>query len=220
MVTVNRKNSNSYAFNLVVQILLGEVIKYYASWNAEGQVIGDYSIQLSASSDDPDFDPKYSLCQDVCEVQVLGDTPVMNEPVLSPLYTASGLDSREMYTFPWQNVELRCNISCPLGIENVTLWYSVDSDTLWNQLTMTPAGGDEWIGTVPGQPEGKLVRVEVEAFGLSGKSSRTGRYAYRVLDQQLLELRSTTVAGVTAVAIIVGVAGIFVWKKRKMTEAL
>ena len=96
-MTVNRKNSNSYAFSLVVHLLLGEVIKYYASWNAEGQVIGNYSIELSASSDDPDFDPKYSLCQDVCEVQVFGDTPVMNEPVLSTLYTASGLDSREMY---------------------------------------------------------------------------------------------------------------------------
>lgn len=221
-ISVSRRSSTIYAFNLTLHVLgpPQENIEFFTTWTARGTVAGNYTIGLSAFSDDLDVDPAFRSCEYICELQILEDVPVLSELILSPVYYSYGLDSQEMCAHPWQNIKLRCNISCPFGIKNVTLYYLMDSSAVWNQLFMTQNDGNQWMGTIPGQPEGKLVMVYVEAFSMSGKSSKTREYAYRVLDLQLLELRTKIVAGATAVTILVGVIGIFAWKKRKITEAL
>lgn len=218
-VSVSQKNDTSYAFNINVQLLLGEIIKYYVDWTAEGRVIGSYIIGVSAFSDDPDVDLRFRSCQDTREVQILQDTPEINEPILSQMYHPSGLDPQEMYVYPGQNIDVRCNISCPIGVKNVSLYYSVDSGGVWNQSIMAKNSGNEWMGTVPGQSEGKVVTVYVETFSLTGKSSKTREYACRVSDLQLLELRTRIVTAATVTTILIGFIGIFALKRRKMTEA-
>jgi len=217
-VTVNRKNSTSYAFNVDIQLLLGEVIRFYASWTATSHATGTYNIIVSAFSNDPDFDQGFKFCQDTGEVQILEDTPRLNAPVLSPVYQVTGLDPQELYVYPGQSIDLKINVSCPIGLENVTLFYSLDSGNTWNRQAMSKHMGDEWIGTVPGQPEGTMVIVYVAAFSLTGKISRTNEYACRVSDLQLLELRTKIVAGATGAAILVGFVGIFALKRRRMRE--
>ena len=173
-----------------------------------------------AFSDDPDVDPRFRECRDTCEVKIVEDAPIINEPIVSPVYHPSGLDPQEMYVYPGQDIEVRCNVTCFIGIENVTLHYSVESSDVWNQIVMSRKSGNEWIGTVPGQSEGKLIVFYVEAFSSTEKSSRTREYVCRVLDLQVLELRIKIVAVATVTIILAGCIVIFALKRRRMTEML
>ena len=139
---------------------------------------------------------------------------------MSPIHHPSGLDPQESYVYPWQDIVVRCNITCFEGIKNVTVCYSVDSDAVWNQSIMSRKTGNEWIGTIPGQSEGKLIVFYVEAFSSTGKSSSTRKYTCTVLDLRVLELRTMFIKAVTLTIILVGSLAIFAIKRRKMTEML
>ena len=221
-MTVSRKNNTSYAFSATIH-LVGpptEVITFSATWTAKGQAAGSYNISVLVLSDDPDVDPEFKECQDTCEVQIVIGAPIMGEPIISPVHHSSGLNHHKLYVYPWQDIEVRCNVTCFGGIKNVTVCYSVDSGDVWNQSIMSRKTENEWIGTVPGQSEGKLIVFYVEAFSSTGKSSRTREYRCTVLDLQVLELRTILIKTVTLTIILVGCLLIFAIKRRRMTELL
>lgn len=148
------------------------------------------------------------------------EVPIISEPIMSPIYHPSGLDTQEMYVYPGQDVEVRCNATCSIGIENVTLHYSVESSDVWNQIIMSRSSENEWIGTLPGQSEGNLIVFYVQAFGSTRKSSRTREYVCVVSDLQALELRTKIVTVATVTTILFGCTAIFALKRRRMTEML
>lgn len=219
-ISVSRKTDNSYAFSLIVQLNLGETVTFYANWIAEGQITGNYSINVSAVSNDPNIDTSFRSCEDDEEVQIVEDVPVIYEPVMSPAYNPPGLDPEQMYIYPGEDVTTECNITCPIGVKNVTLYYSVALGGIWNQIGMNGDSGNEWTAVVPAQPEGTSVVIYIEAFGPTEKSSRTREYKFIVSDLQALETRTKAITVATAATILVGCITIFTWKRRRTRELL
>ena len=218
-ISVSRKDNTSYTFNTAIQLLLGEVITFDTVWTVEGQKAGSYNIIVSAFSNDPDVDPLFRTCQDTCEVQIVADSPIISELVIPSVYYPS-FDQQNMYVYPDQNVEVKCNVTCPVNLKNVTLCYSVDSSGIWNQSTMTRNLENEWTGTVPRQSEGKQVILYVEAFSSRDKNSKTKEFAFTVSDLQALDLRTGIVTVATATSILAGCIAIFAIKRRRMIEVL
>ena len=179
---------------------------------------GRFNIGVFAFSNDPNVDPEFKACQDTCEVQIVRDSPIINEPIMSPIYYSSGLDHQTMYVYPGKEIEIRCNVTCFTDIENVGLYYSVDSGEVWNRCFMSKKLENEWVGTIPRQSEGKLIVFYVEALSSTEKSSRTIEYRCRVLDLQVLELKTKIVTIATTTIILVGCLVIFALKRRRMTE--
>jgi len=219
-VTVGRKSNNSYAFNLTIDLLIGEIITFHATWTAKGHAAGSYNLNILSFSDDPDVDPKFRACQDASEVQIVRDSPIISELMISPVYHPSGLDPQETYVYPEQDIQVRCNVTCLIGIENVTLYYSVESREVWKQSTMTRNSENEWIGTILGQSEGKQIVLYVEAFGSTGKSSRTREYTCRVSDLRAVESMAKIATVTTVTIILVACTVIFALKKRRMTKRM
>ena len=148
------------------------------------------------------------------------DSPIISEPIMSLIYHSPGLNHQKTYVHPGKDIEVRCNVTCVIGIKNVALYYSVESGDIWNQSIMSRKSENEWIGTIPRQSEGKLIVFYVEALSSTGKSSRTREYRCRVLDLQMLELKTRIVIVVTVTTIVAGCIVIFALKRRRMTEML
>lgn len=219
-VTVTRESDNSYIFNLDVQLDLGESVMLTVSWDLRAETAGTHNITLVVSSDDSDFDSRYATCQDTRAVEVIRDAPVMGEPLISPIYHQPDLDPQEIYAYPNQDITVRCNVTSDAGIENVSLFYSVNKGLSWNQIAMTWVSGDEYVGTVPRQSEGGKVWFYIETNSLTGRSSRTRDYTCTISNLQALD-QGTKIAGIaTATAILVGCATILARKRRKMRETL
>jgi hypothetical protein len=218
IVSVTRQSSTSYAFNITMQFLRGELITLYTSWTARGQSVGSYNLSISAFSNDPYVDPRFRSCQDTIEAQIVEGVPVINEPAISPVYHPSGLDPQKMYVYPSQDLVVKCNISCPVGIKNVTLYYSIEPNQFWNQTIMTENPESEWTGTVPGQPEGKSIALYVEALSLTEQSSRTKEYVCTALDYGVLELRTEIATAATVAVILVFCAVFFCLRRRRVTQ--
>lgn len=146
--------------------------------------------------------------------------PIISEPIISPVHHSSGLNHQKLYVYPGQDIEVRCNVTCIIGIKNVTICYSLNSDDIWNQSIMNIHSENEWGGTIPKQSEGKLVVFYIEAFSSIGMNSRTREFTYTVLHLHALELRTIIVTSITSTIILVGCLAIFAIKRRRMTEML
>lgn len=197
-----------------------EVITFYAVWTAKGQEAGNYNISVLAFSDDPDVDPEFRSCQDTCEVQILKDSPIISELIMSPIYHSSGLNHQKTYVYPERDIEVRCNVTCFVGTKNVALYYLIEPSGVWNQGDMSRKSENEYIGTVPGQCEGTLIVFYAEALSSTGKRSRTREYECMVLDLQVLELKTRIATVATVTIILVGCIAIFALKRRRMAEML
>ncbi|MDD3642454.1 MAG: immune inhibitor A, partial [Candidatus Krumholzibacteria bacterium] len=57
------------------------------------------------------------------------------------------------------------------GVASATLHYSVDNGMTWNDVAMSPAGGNDWSGDIPGQPSGTRVRFWLDAEDTGGNGS-------------------------------------------------
>ncbi len=218
--TVSSSAAGSYSFMINVQLNLGENIVLYTNWSAEGRIAGIYHINVLASSYDANIDPRFNICEDTKEIQIVEDVPVINEPTISPLDQAPDIDPRESFAHPEQDVEMKCEVSSPTGISNVTLCYLVSPNGVWKHVVMTENSENEWIGTIPGQFDGTTVSLYIEAFSSTGRSSKTRQFSYTVTNLQALDA-TAKISGVVLVAIIIAGCVIIIFRRRKqMLEAI
>ena len=67
------------------------------------------------------------------------------------------------------------------------LWYSIESGA-WSQVGMSPAGGERYVGQIPGASAGSIVQFYVEGTDTADASSvfprdgRESRALYQVQD--------------------------------------
>jgi subtilisin family serine protease len=57
------------------------------------------------------------------------------------------------------------------GVASAELHYSVDDGMTWNDLAMSPAGGNDWSCGIPGQPSGTRIRFWLEAADANSNGS-------------------------------------------------
>ena len=197
---------------------MGEVVTFHVDWVARCQAAGKHTLSLLALSEDPDVDPKFRKGQDTREVQIVTGSPIISDLIVSPVGNLPGLDPQEAYVRPGKDIEVRCNITCPDGIARAIVFYSMDSLTLWNQRAMSRNSRNEWVGIVPGQPEGTRIVLYVEAVGANGKSSRTREFACRVANLEAIESTAKIVALATVTTILLACITMLALRRRRMTK--
>ncbi len=70
---------------------------------------------------------------------------------------------------PYEPVAISVEVTDPEGVDNVTLWTSVDG-AAFSSVDMTESG-DTWSGVIPGQAAGTIVQLYVEAEDGVGSAS-------------------------------------------------
>jgi hypothetical protein len=82
---------------------------------------------------------------------------------------------------PQQNeaVVVTVNVSSGVGIETVTMQYSVDNGANWQNVTMTLVGG-LYTGSISPQPDDTFVMYRIVAVDTDGVESISASFSYRV----------------------------------------
>jgi len=219
-VMVLRSDNVSYSFNVTFQLNLGERVTFYTNWTVSASEAGAYNVSLLAVSNDPDVDPNFRSVQDVREVRVVEDVPVISASAVSGSYNAPEIDPQATYLYPDRDITVRCNASSAYGVKNVTVYYSTDQGMSWSWKAMTEQEAGEWTTLLPRQVDGTSLRVYLAAFSLLERSSKTGELVFQVADLQALDVRTTTVMASTVTVIIVGCAVYLSWRRRKINDVL
>jgi len=154
-------------------------------------------------------------------VTVLRGAPTIENASISPVYEFDHIEA----LLPEQDITVRCNVTSVLNVKNVTLYWidypigSAPPET-WYRFVMVKSQGNEWVGSISGQPAGRIVAFYLEAFSSINISSRTGKFVYEVVDLTKLEI-DTKITTLTVISVlIVGCVGIFALKRRKILEEL
>jgi hypothetical protein len=193
-----------------------ETVVLRATWTVWAKDEGQYNVSVLATSNLSDVDPNRAGAW--CEVQVMRDAPNIGELLFSPVYSSPDLDPEVLFVYPRQGFEVKCNVTCRVSIENVTLLYSVKGSGVWNQLEMRNEEGKVFSATISGQPEGNELQFHVMAFASAGKSARTRDYACTVADLQALDFRAET-AIATTVGVILACSLVFLaFRRRRLAE--
>lgn len=219
-VKVLRSDNVSYSFNVTFQLNLGEQVTFYTNWTASASEAGAYNVSLLAVSNDPNVDPNFRSVQDVREVCVVEDVPVISAFAVSGSYSAPEIDPQATYLYPDRDIAVRCNASSAYGMKNVTVYYSTDQGVSWTWKAMTDLAAGEWATSLPRQTDGTSLRLYVAAFSLLERSSKTGELVFQIADLQALDVKTTTVIASTVAVIIVGCAVYLSWRRRKMNDVL
>lgn len=76
---------------------------------------------------------------------------------------------------PSDTATISANVTDPdTGVKTVTLRYSKDGGTTWNDVAMTAGAGSIYTATIPAQPDGTAVQYKIKAAdnaGFSGESA-------------------------------------------------
>jgi hypothetical protein len=218
-VKVLTSGNVSYSFNVTLQLNIGEQVTFYTNWTANASEAGAYNVSLLAVGNDP-MDPNFRCVQDVREVRVVEDIPVISAVAVSGSYTAPKIDAQATYLYPDRDLTVQCNASSAHGMKNVTIYYSTDQGVSWTWKAMTEQAFGEWATSLPRQADGTSLRLYVEAFSLLERSSKTRELVFQVVDLQALDVRTTTLMASTVTVVIVGCAVYLSWRRRKMNDVL
>lgn len=224
-VTVQNHFNGSYSFTTILELQPEKNIWAIASWKAQAEAEGNYTITLSAiatqahrTGEEHRLDQTSHVSK---KVEALKGAPRIEEIYISPIY-----DFDHTKTLPPnQNITVKCNVSSYPGVKNVTLYwisYPVGSSPpqTWNRLPMIKSQGDEWMNLIPGQPEGLNVTIFIEAFSLIDVSSMKFVGRYEVVDLGKVEFK-TKITGLAIVTVLIaGCLGILVIRRRKVSEEL
>lgn len=217
-VSVSLNGNGCYTIYVTIDLLLGEIIRFYITWTTKALKAGNYSISISASSIDPDMDVRFRVAQGDLEIHVLEDAPTISELIFLPELRPIDFDPQEMYTSPGQEIEIRCNITCFSGTRNVTVYYSIEPSGVWDECFARRISEHEWVATIPGQPERVSLVFYLKAYSMLGASSRTKEYKYIFLDMHALVFKTNVIGTLMVVTIVIGLLLILVLKRREMTE--
>ena len=121
-----------------------------------------------------------------------------------------------------EDVTVKAKVTDVSGVDTVLLLYSTDGGKTWEEVEMTPVGGDYYEATIPGQPAGTEVVFKVWANDTFGNEAVSSEFSYTVKAKptpapgpMLAPGRTTylVIGGAVAAIAVIGVAA-FLLRRR------
>lgn len=211
------KEGEGYTFSVRIYLVINEEVDILTTWEVICEEPGEYNITVFSQSNDPFMILRYSRSMGSCRTEIVSGSPVVGDVQISPISTSPGLDPEELYVSPDSDIDVRCSVSCELGLNYVQLYYSNDSE-VWVVLDMEDNGDDQWTAKIPSHPENKKVLFYIEAESTFMGVSRTSEYECTFLDIDDLKRNTNTLIFVSATVMVTGSVGIFSLYRRRKKE--
>jgi len=106
---------------------------------------------------------------------------------------------------PNQTVTISVNVTDASGVQNVTLWYTINGGG-WTPANMTSESGDTYTGEIPGQPAGTSIQYKIIAYDNAGNVAvqeyELSYHAYTVIPEFPLAMLLPLLMFATLVAVM------------------
>jgi hypothetical protein len=134
----------------------------------------------------------------------MSDFFVLRFDISGPRYS---LDFNPNQPTPGQSVDVSATVTDFSGVQEVTLSYSIDGGSSWNNITMIESAGI-WSGVIPAQQLGTTVQFKLLTVDGVGNWAVSSLRTYTVAEQSTTTTTSTTGSGIPMDFLTLGLIGI------------